>query len=88
MLAFLPEVYIVLSRVCMIDYNKFNFCRRYNTSTIRIAFEVAQIPSLPKVLFGLHQHHDHLGFIYTSILSPSSLNVLKVVFMNLFYPDV
>ena len=44
--------------------------------------------STRKVLFGRYQHHDHLGFIYTSILSLSSINVLKVVFMNLFYPDV
>ena len=44
--------------------------------------------STRKVFYGLHQHHDHLGFICTYILSLSSLNVLKVVFMNLFYPDV
>ena len=47
LLAFLPKVYIVLSRVCMIDYNKFISRRRYNTRTIRIASEVAQIPTLP-----------------------------------------
>ena len=47
LLAFLHKVYIVLSRVCMIDYNKFKSRRRYNTSTIRIASEVTQIPTLP-----------------------------------------
>ena len=59
----------------MNNYNKFNSQRR----TIRIASEVAQTPTLPL---------NKEGFICTSILSPSSLNVLKVVIKNLFYPDV
>ena len=43
LLAFHPKDYIVLSRVCMNDYNKFNSRRR----TIRIASEVAQTLMLP-----------------------------------------
>ena len=42
LLAFHPKVYIVLSRVCMNDYKKFNSRRR----TIRIASEVAQTPTV------------------------------------------
>ena len=43
LLAFHPKDYIVLSKVQMNDYNKFNSQRR----TIRIASEVAQTPTLP-----------------------------------------
>ena len=71
----------------MNNYNKFNSRRR----TIRIASEVAQTPTLPLNKEGIlwsSSTYDHLGFIYTSILFPSSLNVMKVVFMNFFYSDV
>ena len=43
LLAFHPKAYIVLSSVCMNDYNKFNSRRK----TIRIASKVAQNPTLP-----------------------------------------
>ena len=43
LLAFHPKAYIVLTRVCMNDYNKFNSRRR----TIRIDSEVAKTPTLP-----------------------------------------
>ena len=69
---FHPKAYIVLSRVCMNDYNKFN-PRRW---TIRIAFEVAQTPTLPLNKKGIlrssstsHSSGFHL-YIYTaSIIS-------------------
>ena len=44
---FSPQGLHCYSRVCMIDYNKFTSRRRYNTRTIRIAYEVAQTPTLP-----------------------------------------
>ena len=43
LLDFHPKAYIVLSRVCMNAYNKFNSRRRI----IRITYEVAQTSTLP-----------------------------------------
>ena len=73
---FSPKGLHCSSRVCMINYNKFISHRRYNTRTIRIAFEVAQTPTLPLNKEGVLQSSStsqssrfHL-YIYTiSIIS-------------------